>query len=358
MKISIQEIRQMVRKSLNENLSEMANIATLYKLADDYKTKTNNPEAQRKGAQKVIAFLEKYPNGAPMKQAAQEIYGSFDTASVNSTFRLLKGMGIIVDVGLEKPKVDKPAPLGLGQGRPKITNEEIKQAGIGVIRKFSKGDTAFDENEKKLIQALYDAMKADEEDLQENSPSPSKPQTEPGTITRPKVTPGEKPKIRRPLTPGKDAPDTRPKAEGINENEQEIVDKIAQRFDKLKNVNEGMLDEGIIDSIKNTWKSITSGKNKEDITDVKQEAESMSDEEKKHYIQSNINNSSLSTIANSILKTTSTQILAAVVMILMLESCGVTKPGESSRCGFKSRRDYPSYSPKAHHRGNPGRGGF
>lgn len=234
MKISTQEIRQMIRESINKNLSEMANIATLYKLTDDYKSKLSNPEAQRKGAQKVITFLEKYPNGAPMKQAAQEIYNSFDTASVNSTFRMLKGMGIIVDAGLEKPKVDKPAPLGLGQGRPKITNEEIKQAGIGVIRKFSKGDTAFDENEKKLIQALYDAMKADEEDLQENSPSPSKPQTEPGTITRPKVTPGEKPKIRRPLTPGKDAPDTRPKAEGINENEQEIVDKISQRYNKLK----------------------------------------------------------------------------------------------------------------------------
>ena len=70
-----------------------------------------------------------------------------------------------------------------------------------------------------------------------NAPVPSKPKD------KPQVHPGtpEKPKKRRPLTPPKDAPNTRPKAESnckcggeVNENEQEIVNKITQRFKSKK----------------------------------------------------------------------------------------------------------------------------
>lgn len=54
---------------------------------------------------------------------------------------------------------------------------------------------------------------------------PFSPVTKPGTPL--------KPKIRRPLTPPSPAPSTRPaKAE------KQLVDKISQRFSKLKNKNE------------------------------------------------------------------------------------------------------------------------
>lgn len=55
------------------------------------------------------------------------------------------------------------------------------------------------------------------------------------TIVKPETdTPERKPK-RRTLTPPEHSPETRPKAEGvIKENEQDIAQKIADRFQKLK----------------------------------------------------------------------------------------------------------------------------
>ena len=69
--------------------------------------------------------------------------------------------------------------------------------------------------------------------LMENQPkvAPSRPQ--PTTIPRPDTKPEPKPK-RRTLTPPIEAPTTKPKAEGvIKENEQDVANKIAQRFNKL-----------------------------------------------------------------------------------------------------------------------------
>jgi hypothetical protein len=72
--------------------------------------------------------------------------------------------------------------------------------------------------------------------LSENQPqiSPKRQAPERETITKPETdTPERKPK-RRTLAPPTEAPSTKPKAEGvIKENEEDIANKIAQRFNKL-----------------------------------------------------------------------------------------------------------------------------
>jgi len=60
--------------------------------------------------------------------------------------------------------------------------------------------------------------------------SPEKPQTKP--VKEPGEKEPEKPK-RRTLNPPEHSPDTKPKAK-LKESEKAIVDKIVQRFKKLK----------------------------------------------------------------------------------------------------------------------------
>ena len=79
----------------------------------------------------------------------------------------------------------------------------------------------------------------EEADIDENSPQWS-PSTSP--TTTPTVKPGEKTR-RRTLTPPDDAPTTGPKASLEEVDEKELVDKIGERFNQLKQdkaVNERM----------------------------------------------------------------------------------------------------------------------
>jgi len=74
-----------------------------------------------------------------------------------------------------------------------------------------------------------------EKSLDENSPSPQRQSPDREVIEKPETdTPERKPK-RRTLTPPTESPETKPKAEGvIKENEEELANKIASRFQKLK----------------------------------------------------------------------------------------------------------------------------
>lgn len=65
-----------------------------------------------------------------------------------------------------------------------------------------------------------------QEVLKENPTiAPSRPKVEPGTKTPPK---------RHPLFPPKDSPKPAPKGEFLEEQEEDLLDKIAQRYEKLK----------------------------------------------------------------------------------------------------------------------------
>ena len=83
---------------------------------------------------------------------------------------------------------------------------------------------------KEIIREIVDKV------LAENAPAPAKPKEKPG----PEVAPGKpdtgKPKPRRPLGNPTTAPKVSPKAEGLNE--EEMLNKIVQRFKSKKGMDE------------------------------------------------------------------------------------------------------------------------
>jgi hypothetical protein len=153
------------------NLKEMARIASGVKLADDYETiLATQPESIKSSSrmQKIIAFL-KNSDSATLKDIAMALYNRPDTASVNQLIITLKKAGIVTDTGLVSPKAEKSSVNAPGvKGRPKITNDEIKRLGDGVLRKFSKGGTDFTPEEIDFITQLYNATtNTSEEEIDE-----------------------------------------------------------------------------------------------------------------------------------------------------------------------------------------------
>lgn len=158
---------------MENNLDELARIASGLKLADDYETAlAAQPENVRSSTrmQKIIAFLKDNGSGT-LKDIAMALYGRPDTASVNQLVKALKQAGIIEDTGLVSPKAEKPAVNAPGvKGRPKVTNDEIKLLGGGALRKFAKGQTDFTPEEIDFITQLYNAATSiSEEELAEVS---------------------------------------------------------------------------------------------------------------------------------------------------------------------------------------------
>lgn len=97
---------------------------------------------------------------------------------------------------------------------------------LNINGKKYKIDPFLKENMKKseLINIIKEVVR---------STQPQRVTPERETITKPDVAPERKPK-RRTLSPPKESPTTKPKAEGvIKENEQDIANKIASRFNKL-----------------------------------------------------------------------------------------------------------------------------
>lgn len=66
------------------------------------------------------------------------------------------------------------------------------------------------------------------------SNKPEAPVTRPEPITIPRPSRTEPKKPSRPLTPPKHAPKPNPKAEGLTETEQNVLDKIVKRYKNLK----------------------------------------------------------------------------------------------------------------------------
>lgn len=221
-------LRQMIRESISNVLSEMPNIATLFKLSDNFQSKLDMADERvklSKSVIKMVDYLKANPEGTTLKAAADSIYGVPDTARTSSTIRLLKSLGIVEDIGLEHPRKEKTPNSGI-QGRPKVVNDDVKSLGISVIRKYSAGKSDFTPEELEFIDKLYQSARfggeVGDETIDENQPT-----TLPKPVVKPDVKPAERP-IRRPLTPPETTPDTKPKAEA------EIVDKIAQRYNSLK----------------------------------------------------------------------------------------------------------------------------
>jgi len=128
---------------------------------------------------------------------------------------------------------------------------KLNSIGKGNHYRFKDGVTIYHLTQDQMDRKnLNENMKKSElrqlvkEAILESNPQPQRVSPDRETITKPETdTPERKPK-RRTLTPPTEAPNTKPKAEGvIKENEQQISDKIAQRYNNLKQPEQ--LDEAV-----------------------------------------------------------------------------------------------------------------
>lgn len=78
-------------------------------------------------------------------------------------------------------------------------------------------------------------IKYQDGNLNETKPAPAPAPNTPGAPVITPDKPKQRPGVRRPLTPPKTAPETKPKAKSISESEDNILNKIENRFKKLKN---------------------------------------------------------------------------------------------------------------------------
>jgi hypothetical protein len=157
MKIKIKEIKQLVREVLEENeLSEMARIATGFVLAPDWESKWNAvPDGLKNSVryQRIISYLQDteslpkdYKGGAAgtLKDLAMKKFNSTDTAAVNQLIRTLKDLGVVVNAGeMAARKADTETGSSTD---PKVT----------LARKIKAGDMNFTPEELAVLKGLSD----------------------------------------------------------------------------------------------------------------------------------------------------------------------------------------------------------
>lgn len=103
-----------------------------------------------------------------------------------------------------------------------------------VLERYRRGDNTpyHSKNEHIMNQdQLRKLIRERVRQLLENQPAPSQPKPD---VAEPDTDTPSKPKPRRrTLTPPEEAPSTKPKA-STNENEEELLDKIAKKYQSLK----------------------------------------------------------------------------------------------------------------------------
>jgi hypothetical protein len=150
-----------LRNLIEETIDEMAKPAKGLKFTDSWEEKWNSAPDNIKSSvrfKRIIDFFKENESGT-LKDIATEKFNSTDTASCNQQVAFLKSLGILEDTGYVSPLKDKERknPEGV-YGRPKVTDEETKMLGINIIRKFSKGNKEFTDEEKDLITKLYNSI--------------------------------------------------------------------------------------------------------------------------------------------------------------------------------------------------------
>ena len=150
-----------LKNLIEETIDEMAKPARGLKFTNNWEEKWNSAPENIKSStrfKRIIDFFKENESGT-LKDIAQQKFNSNDTASCNQQVVFLKSLGILEDTGYTTPLKDKERknPEGV-YGRPKITDEETKMLGVSIIRKFSKGNTEFTDEEKDLITKLYNSI--------------------------------------------------------------------------------------------------------------------------------------------------------------------------------------------------------
>lgn len=159
-------LRALVKEVLVERkINEMVRIASGVKLADNWEEKWKGVSENArlsKPLNRVINYLKQNGTGT-LKTIANDAFNSPNAMQpAAGPVSILKQLGILVDTGLVEPKKEKTTVTG-AFGRPKVTNDELKTIGLGVISKFSKGSTEFSDEEKEFITNLYNSLSSSEE---------------------------------------------------------------------------------------------------------------------------------------------------------------------------------------------------
>lgn len=159
------EIKQLIIESISEdeNLKEMARIASGYKLADGWEEKWETLSDSNKKSTRFTRIVDymKDKDSVLMKDIAQDQFNSTDTASVNPQIRTLLDAGVIEKTGLvSEPKSSQSKePSGDKRGRKKVTDDAKKEMGMRIVTKFAKSSPdkpiEFSEEEQQFIKDLH-----------------------------------------------------------------------------------------------------------------------------------------------------------------------------------------------------------
>jgi len=168
----LQKIADPVTKSATktevneEEIDEMARIATYYELTDDYEEAISKmPENKQKSSryQRVINYLKDNGQGT-LKTIADEEFRTSETAAVSPIMSDLVSYGVAQKGDLVSPKQEKPVGDGT-RGRKMSDVGRVKSA----LEKFKAGSSDYTDEERTALQNFIDSISATlKEGLNEN----------------------------------------------------------------------------------------------------------------------------------------------------------------------------------------------
>jgi len=154
----IEETETLSEDSVNEEeLEEMARIATFYKLTDDAEEKIEAmPENKQKSTryQRVIRHLIDNEKST-LKDIADEQFGTADTAAVSPIMRDLLEYGVVEKAGLVTPKQEKPVGDGT-RGRKMTEVGYVKNA----MMKYRDGNFDYTDEEREALSSFIKKISA------------------------------------------------------------------------------------------------------------------------------------------------------------------------------------------------------
>jgi hypothetical protein len=159
----LQKIADPVTKSATktevneEEIDEMARIATYYELTDDYEEAISKmPENKQKSSryQRVINYLKDNGQGT-LKTIADEEFRTSETAAVSPIMSDLVSYGVAQKGDLVSPKQEKPVGDGT-RGRKMSDVGRVKSA----LEKFKAGSSDYTDEERTALQNFIDSISA------------------------------------------------------------------------------------------------------------------------------------------------------------------------------------------------------
>jgi hypothetical protein len=163
-KMTKEEFKKMVKEMVlaetevnEEEIDEMARIATYYELTDDYEEAISKmPENKQKSSryQRVINYLKDNGQGT-LKTIADEEFRTSETAAVSPIMSDLVSYGVAQKGDLVSPKQEKPVGDGT-RGRKMSDVGRVKSA----LEKFKAGSSDYTDEERTALQNFIDSISA------------------------------------------------------------------------------------------------------------------------------------------------------------------------------------------------------